>query len=209
MLGAVSPGRFIRRDGPLDLGHRATLVAVLCQAGPCEGHDLRGNSGRQVEPHWTAPVRRLGGTASPRRFLVQTPPSDPVRRPGDFSDSLWRKAVRSVVPGRRQNLERCPPATNLSSTRRMVKALRQTPAAHRMKLPSVRWPSRRPERWTRCSSAGSGVTLSTGCCAAHLAALQALERTAAPDGPDPFAELLAGDRPRATPGTAGTSADRL
>ncbi len=62
-----------------------------------------------VEPHWTAPVRRLGGTASPRRFLVQTPPSDPVRRPGDFSDSLWRKAVRSVVPGRRQKLERCPP----------------------------------------------------------------------------------------------------
>ncbi len=101
-----------------------------------------------------------------------------------------------------------PAATNLSSTRRIVKVLRQS------------------ERLTESNIALGTLVLSTAraldevlasgekryvvdrLSRAHLAALQALERTLGPDGPDPFAELLA-EIMRATPGTAGTTADRL
>ena len=130
-----------------------------------------------------------GATRGGRRFLAATTPSIPYAV-FFLSDSPWRKRIHpeSLESGK---IEAMTAETNLGSTRRMVRALRQS------------------ERLTESNIALSTLALSTAraldealtsgerryvvdrLSRAHLAALQALERIPGPDGPDPFSELLA------------------
>lgn len=101
-----------------------------------------------------------------------------------------------------------PAASNLSSTRRTIKALRQSERITEANIALAQLALTTARSLDEVVASGERHYIVDRLARAHLFVLKALAETPEPDGPDPFAELLA-EMMRPTPGTADPSSDRL
>lgn len=99
-----------------------------------------------------------------------------------------------------------PAASNLSSTRRMIKALRASERITESNIAVATLALTTAQSLDEVLASGTKHYTVDRLARVHLAVLQALEDAPAPDGPDTFAELMAAIT-TPTPGTPEGSTD--